>query len=390
MQVVAYRGLLLETRHINGRPSPLPCRGRQLCYHFGRTIQRAHHFGGFEMYKTLRLIVTLACLFLNFFPVCAQFQTPSIQDPQATPAPESVRLHADLVLIDVLAVQRKTGRIVGNLKQDDFTVFEDGVKQTVSYFSKEKLPVSIVLLIDRAGCVNAFNDQIRAATIKAITNLKPADELAIMVFSNKVSLVQGFTRDRGLIADRINNVEPQHRSEQHYFNAAIYEASEYMKKAANPGGRRAIIALTSLEASIDFSKISEKQALESVLESGAVVSGILIQTTGGRIDQGIRGKPTSWLRHLGLRAGSLKMFVQETGGELVGAPPPQIDPTMNRLVDNISQSYSLAYTPTNNARDGKRRRIRIETSPEVQTREGKTVLLSRKSYVMRKDTVGSK
>ncbi|MFY9607269.1 MAG: VWA domain-containing protein [Blastocatellia bacterium] len=342
------------------------------------------------MYKTLRLIVLLACLFLNFIPAYAQSQSSLAQGSQATPASESVLLHADLVLMDVLAVQKKTGRIIGDLKQDDFTVFEDGVKQTVSYFSKEKLPVSIVLLIDRAGCVNAFNDQIRAATIKAISHLKPEDELAIMVFSNKVSLVQGFTRDRGLIADRINNVEPQHRSEQHYFNAAIYEASEYMKKAANPGGRRAIIALSSLEASIDFSKISEKEALESVLESGAVVSGILVQTVGGRIDQGVRGKPTSWLRHLGLRAGSLKMFVQETGGELVGAPPAQIDPTMNRLVDNISQSYSLAYTPTNTARDGKRRRIRIETSPEVETREGKTVLLSRKSYVMKKEAVAKK
>jgi Ca-activated chloride channel family protein len=342
------------------------------------------------MYTIYGLIVVLAAPFLNL-----PFTTPFRQSPAAMPGQspgtdQSLKLSADLVLVDVLAVQKKTGRIIGDLKQDDFTVFEDGVRQSISYFSKEKLPVSIILLIDRAGCVNAFNDQIRAATIKAISNLKPEDELAIMVFSNKVSLVQGFTKDRGLIADRINNVEPQHQSEQHYFNAAIYEASEFMKKAANPGGRRAIIALTSLEASIDFSKISEKEALESVLESGAVVSGILVQTVGGRIDQGIRGKPTSWLRHLGLRAGSLKMFVKETGGELVGAKPAQIDPTMNRLVDNISQSYSLAYTPTNRARDGKRRRIRIETSPDVETREGKTVLLSRRSYVMKKDTVGSK
>lgn len=342
------------------------------------------------MYTIPALIVLLTSTFLNLTFAAPVVQSPAAMPDQSPGIEHSLRLSADLVLVDVLAVQKKTGRIVGNLKQDDFTVFEDGVKQTVSYFSKDKLPVSVVLLIDRAGCVNAFNDQIRAATIKAVSNLKPEDELAIMVFSNKVSLVQGFTRDRGLIADRINNVEPQHRSEQHYFNAAIYEASEYMKRAANPNGRRAIIALTSLEAAIDFSKISEKQALESVLESGAVVSGILVQTVGGRIDQGIRGKPTSWLRHLGLRSGSLKMFVQETGGELVGAAPAQIDPTMNRLVDNISQSYSLAYTPTNTARDGKRRRIRIETSPEVQTREGKTVLLSRKSYVMKKETVGSK
>src|SRR5438876_895169 len=82
-----------------------------------------------------------------------------------------------------------------------------------------------------------------------------------------------------------------------------------LSKAANPAGRRVIIVLTSLEASIDFSRRSEKDALQAVLESGAVVSGILVNTVSARIEQGIRGKPTSILRHIGLRAGSLKMFV---------------------------------------------------------------------------------
>jgi VWFA-related protein len=303
---------------------------------------------------------------------------------------QSLRLRADLVLVDVLPVQKKTGRIIGDLNRDDFTIYEDGVKQAISHFSKDKLPVSVILLVDRAGCVNAFNDQIRVATTAAISHLKPEDEVAIMTFSNKVDLFQPFTRDRKLIADKVAAVERQHHSEQHYFNQAIYEASDYMKKAANPAGRRAIIVLTSLEASIDFSKTSEKEALHAVLESGAVVSGILVQTLGGRIEQGIRGKPTSLLRHLGLRSGSLKMFVEETGGELIGARPAQIDATLNRLVDNLSASYSLAYTSTNTARDGKRRRLRVQLSPEVEKREGKTALLARRSYVTAKDTTASK
>ncbi|MFP5265622.1 MAG: VWA domain-containing protein [Blastocatellia bacterium] len=303
---------------------------------------------------------------------------------------QSLKLRADLVLVDVLPMQKKTGRVIGDLNKDDFLVYEDGVKQAVSHFSRDKLPVSVILLVDRAGCVNAFNDRIRAATIQAISHLKPEDEVAIMTFSNKVALFQPFTLDRGAIADKIASVEQQHHSEQHYFNQAIYEASEYMKKAANPAGRRAIIALTSLEASIDFSKTSEKEALLSVLESGAVVSGILVQTLGGRIEQGIRGKPTSILRHLGLRSGSLKMFVEETGGELVGAPPDKIDATLNRLVNNISASYSLAYTSTNTERDGKRRRIRVELSPGVERREGKTVLLARRGYVTAKEANAAK
>lgn len=329
------------------------------------------------------LVLSLALLLLS----ASQAQN---QPSAAQPSDESVKLQADLVLVDVLPVQKKTARFIGGLKRDDFTIFEDGVQQKVDYFSKDKLPVSVVLLVDRAGCVNPFNQQIREATVKAISHLKPEDEVAIMTFSSKVALVQPFTRDRQAIADNIMAVERQHQSEQHYFNAAIYEASEYMKKAANPAGRRAIIVLTSLEASIDFSKVSEQEALLSVLESGAVVSGVLIQTVGGRVEQGIRGKPTSLLRHLGLRSGSLRMFVEETGGELVGAPPDEIDATLNRLVENISASYSLAYVPTNTARDSKRRRIRVQLSPDVEQREGKVVVLSRRSYVMAKEAHATK
>jgi hypothetical protein len=115
-----------------------------------------------------------------------------------------------------------------------------------------------------------------------------------------------------------------------------------------------------------------------------------VQTLGGRIEQGIRGKPTSLLRRLGLRSGSLKMFVEETGGELIGARPDKINATLNRLVNNLSASYSLAYTSTNTARDGKRRRIQIQLAPEVEKREGKTALLARRSYVTAKDVTAAK
>ena len=320
------------------------------------------------------LSVFAAILSVTWLSPLSNGQSP-VDDP-------TLRLRSDLVLVDVLPMQKQTGHIVNGLNRDDFTIFEDGVKQTVSHFSREKLPVSLVLLVDRAGCVNPFDDKIRAAMIKALGNLKPDDEVAIMTFSSKVALVQPFTRDRKLIAEKIVNVEHQHQSEQHYFNAAIYEASEYIRKSANPAGRRAIVALTSLEASIDFSKVSEQEALLSVLESGAVVSGLLVKTIGGRIDQGIRGKPTSFLRHLGLRSGSLRMFVTETGGELAGATPDEIDGTLNRMVDNIATSYALAYAPTNTANDGKRRRIRVDLSSDVEKREGKVVLHARRSYVM--------
>lgn len=327
---------------------------------------------------------TIALSFASVFPLLVLL-CPFVWS-QATPEPaQPVKVRTELVNVGVLARQRESGKIISNLTQDDLSVYEDGVKQTISFFNQERLPLSIVLLVDRAGCINAFNEQIRNATINAFSQLKEEDEVAIMTFSNKVGLAQEFTRDRKVIADQIMNIEPQHKAEQHYFNAGVYEAANYMIKAANPAGRRAIIVLTSLEASIDFSKVSEKDALHAVLESGAVVSGVLAKTLGGRIEQGIRGKPTSILRHVGLRSGSLKMFVAETGGELISSEPDKMNDTLVEMVNHIAISYSLAYLPTNPARDGKRRRIKVELSPDVEKREGKTVLVTRRSYIMPKD-----
>jgi hypothetical protein len=79
------------------------------------------------------------------------------------------------------------------------------------------------------------------------------------------------------------------------------------------------------------------------------------------------------------------MFVEETGGELTSAAPEKMEETLTRMVSHIAQSYSLAYLPTNSARDGQRRKIKVQLSPEVEKREGKTVLITRRSYIMPKD-----
>lgn len=307
----------------------------------------------------------------------------SLQPVKAQEQPLKVR--TDLVNFEVLVREKEGGRILGNLNKEDFTIYEDGVRQTLSYCSQKKMPLSLVLLVDRAGCINAFDDQIRAATRKALDSLQAEDEVAIFTFSSKVNLVQPFTRDRQLISEKVMTIEPQHRSEQHYFNAGIYEAANYMSHAAHPIGRRVILVLTSIEASIDFSRRSQKDALHAVLESGTIVSGILVDSIGGRIEQGIRGKPTSLLRHIGLRAGSLKMFVAETGGELFNAPPAKIEEKFTQLIDQLAASYSLAYLPTNPIRNGKRRQLRVELSPAVTQREGKLVIRTRRSYLMPKE-----
>src|SRR5678816_3377130 len=73
--------------------------------------------------------------------------------PTPTPSPESsaevVKIDVDLVKIDALVLQKNTARIVGGLNKDDFLLFEDGIKQEITHFSQDELPLSVVVAIDR-------------------------------------------------------------------------------------------------------------------------------------------------------------------------------------------------------------------------------------------------
>src|SRR5690242_6200891 len=88
-----------------------------------------------------------------------------------------VKVDVDLVTVDALVLQKDTARIVGGLKKEDFLIYEDGAKQEITHFSQDALPLSVLFLIDRGGCLDPFGDQVHRATREAIERLKPTDEV---------------------------------------------------------------------------------------------------------------------------------------------------------------------------------------------------------------------
>ncbi|HEY0347917.1 MAG TPA: hypothetical protein VGC60_07150, partial [Pyrinomonadaceae bacterium] len=67
---------------------------------------------------------------------------------------EVVKVDVDLVTVDALVLQKNTARIVGGLQKEDFLIYEDGTKQEITHFSQDSLPLSVLLLIDRGGCLD--------------------------------------------------------------------------------------------------------------------------------------------------------------------------------------------------------------------------------------------
>ena len=109
---------------------------------------------------------------------------------------EVIKTDVDLVTVDALVLQKNTARVVGGLTQADFLVSEDGNKQTITHFSQDSLPLSVLLLIDRGGCLDPFGDEVRRAAKDAVLRLKSTDEVAVMTYHDRAELRQEFTRDR--------------------------------------------------------------------------------------------------------------------------------------------------------------------------------------------------
>src|SRR5262249_48047130 len=123
------------------------------------------------------------CLLLPLMTALVPFCSAQNPSRQEIILPESIRLSTDLVVIDVQALNRKTGQIVNGLKATDFELYEDGVKQEITHFSQDRLSLSVVLLMDLSGSVSPALKEIQSGALLALERLKENDEVAVIDLS---------------------------------------------------------------------------------------------------------------------------------------------------------------------------------------------------------------
>jgi VWFA-related protein len=297
-----------------------------------------------------------------------------------------IKTDVDLVTVDALVLQKNTARVVGNLKVEDFVVSEDGNKQAISHFSQDSLPLSVLLLIDRGGCLDPFGQEVRRAALDALSRLKPVDEVAVMTYHDTVELRQEFTRDRRSLEYAVNYVPPHNEAADHCLNIALDEAANYMMKAGNPTGRRVIILVTGVTRNFDCKNgPSNKAATHSVFESGSVVCGIIPRTPAQITENGAMRWATRLGRLTGLHYLDIQKLAEETGGEVLHDKPENLNETFNTLISHLRTRYSMGFTSSNKVRDGKVRKLKIDLAEAAKKSQGKLVVKARKSYVAPKN-----
>ena len=314
---------------------------------------------------------TVSLTFAVMFPLLAV----GSQSQQQTASDEPLKLSTELVIVDAQVLNKKSGAVVGGLPLADFTLYEDGTKQQVTHFSQDKLPLSIVLLLDVSGSVMPIINRVRDEGLVALDQLKPNDEIAVMVFGKWADLFQDFTKDRQLVAKRIGDIRwigPWIQEGTH-IHEAVYQAARHLTTASNPGSRRVIIIVTDNMSNQPMAlPHSQSEAMASLLESGVSLFGLVVGD--------FSALARDYLAKGWILSDSIGNYVNETGGVAVQIDKDDAIAKLTALIERLRTRYSFGYTSRNQKRDGKFRRITLKVSPEVENREGGISIIARAGY----------
>jgi Ca-activated chloride channel family protein len=287
--------------------------------------------------------------------------------PSPTPDPggeefdpnETLKINTNLVNLNVRVIDRNN-RPIGDVRQEEFKVYEDGVLQPIEFFSKEEVPISYGVAIDTSGSLRTQMDKVIEAGKILINSNKPGDETFLERFidSEKIETMQDFTADRTLLEDALDNLYVE--GGQTAVVDGVYLAAEHVaqyKKGDDLSDRRrrALIVVTDGEDRASFFKQEQLFARLREEDVQIFVIGFVneLDKEGGVIKKSPREKAVALLDRMAKETGG-RAFYPTSVTEL-----PQIAQEISR---DMRTQYIISYNPTNKNLDGTYRTIKVQVA----------------------------
>jgi Ca-activated chloride channel family protein len=263
----------------------------------------------------------------------------------------NLRIDTELALIPV-HVTTNYGTPVTGLKKENFCISEDGVEQTLTYFSTEDAPLTLGVVFDGSGSMsNKMKRSVEAAEA-LFRSANMGDEFFLVEFGDRPKVSVPMTTYSEDILKRIHHIRPFGRTSLY---DAIHLAIQEMKKAHNP--RKALVVLS--DGGDNRSRHTFAQIKNILLESDIQVYAMGIFDRDGGQSREERNGPRV-LADLAELSGGRHFDVNDID-EL-----PEIGDRIGREIRN---QYVLGYSPTNNVRDGRYRRVSLKlvNTPETDS-----------------------
>lgn len=324
--------------------------------------------------RTRKILLALLLFVLTFGTISAQ---------RAAQDDDVIKVESAIVRLNVGVADRR-GRPVTNLNRENFTLYEDGVKQEITSFEPTVAPFSVVVLLDMSGSTLGFREVIRQSAARFIDALAPEDRVAVVEFYDKVNLLNDFTNNRKSIFNSINSANGRGKTQ-------LYKALDFsLGKLSKEGKRRkAIIVLTD---GVDTGARDDDRNLLGRVKENEVGGAIKPETSDalnrilGKSDaQGVTiyplalptgdpsklAEPTPIQRAMyGASRARLELLASRTGGTFNAINHLE---DMGRLYASVAADlralYTVEYAPLDTKRNGQWRSIKIEVNdPELISR----------------------
>ncbi len=262
------------------------------------------------------------------------------------------------VQVDVSVLDNK-GRFIPGIPSGNFRVLEDGVPQQLASFSMGEAPLTVALVIEFSNLYQQYWTESWYQTLTAaygfLETLKPDDYVAVVAYDLRPEILSDFSTDKRQAYEAMQRLRIAAYSESNLYDALVDTAD----RMSEIEGRKAIVLIAS---GVDtFSKLTFDKTRRALQTAGVPIYAIgLMQALREYYDA--RGAMGPIARLDFLQADNqMRTFAKETGGQSFF---PRFYGEFPGIFGAISQSlrnqYSLAYTPSNQERDGKYRKIKVE------------------------------
>ncbi len=296
-------------------------------------------------------------------PILSEPPPPPVLIPKPTPTPTEddidegsiVRVNTELVTLNVRVIDRNN-RPIDNVRESEFRVFENGVVQPIESFTREEVPISYGLAVDTSQSLRFQLQSVIDAGKSIVNSNKRGDETFLVRFisSDKIETLQDFTANSDLLIDGLDNLYVE--GGQTAIIDAVYLASEhvaqYKKGDDSDRRRRALIVITDGEDRASF--YSQEKLFARLREEDVqiYVIGFVgeLDKDKGLIRKSEQQKAINLINKLATETGGRAFFPQSI------SEMPQI---ASEIVRDLRTQYVVTYNPTNKARDGSYRAIRV-------------------------------
>jgi Ca-activated chloride channel family protein len=304
------------------------------------------------------ICVALACMVVAGEARAQAQETPSNDTPGTV-----FRTGVDLVALNVVVTDEQQ-KLVTGLSIDDFAVYEDGVRQEVSFFASRVVPLDLALVLDTSASMTDKMATMQEAAIGFAATLRPGDRASIVDVKDRVTVLHALDDDLRAADAAIRQTRA--RGGTALYNGLYMTLKEMAKQRRQNGEvRRQAIAVLS-----DGDDTASLVTFDDVMEV-AKQSGIAIYTITLKSPYSTRTASTGGSRYFSQSEFSMKALAQETGARaFFPTSIAELAGVYGIIAEELATQYALGYTSKNPKRDGAFRRVvvRIDDHPGARTR----------------------